>query len=108
MNFSVGQNKSASQTWSDKDHPWSASEFCGPHSGRLISGRHISKLSLFLLLSVFKITHLPRAVYKKILEAADSLKADLLAKIFMTGNILCAVLFEEDVIIDILECEIFE
>lgn len=34
--------------------------------------------------------------------------ADLATKIFMTGNVLCAAFFEEDVITDILECENFE
>lgn len=31
--------------------------------------------------------------------------ADSATKIFVTGNVLCAVFFEEDVITDILECE---
>lgn len=34
--------------------------------------------------------------------------ADLATKIFVTGNVMCAVFFEGDVITDILECENFE
>ena len=42
------------------------------------------------------------------LEAVGRSMADLATKIFMTGNVLCAAFFEEDVITDILECENFE
>lgn len=41
-------------------------------------------------------------------EAVGHSVADLATKIFVTGNVLWAVFFEEDVITDILECEIFE
>lgn len=37
----------------------------------------------------------------------DSVGADLATDFFLTGNTLCAVFFEEDVITDILDCEIF-
>ena len=43
-----------------------------------------------------------------ILEAVGHSVADLAAKTFVTGSVLCAVFFEEDVITDLLECEIFE
>lgn len=43
-----------------------------------------------------------------ILEAVGRSMADLATKIFVTGNVMCAVFFEGDVITDILECENFE
>lgn len=46
-------------------------------------------------------------MYKKILEATNSLKSGLATKI-LWQEIFCAVFFEEEVIIDILECENFE
>lgn len=42
--------------------------------------------------------------YEKLL---DSVGADLAIDFFLTGNILRAVFLEEDVMIDILDCEIF-
>lgn len=46
-------------------------------------------------------------MYKKILEALDSLIDWFLAAMILWQEI-CAVFFEEDEITDILECEIFE
>lgn len=48
-----------------------------------------------------------RAACEKLLEAVDSVGADLATDFFLTGNLLCAVFFEEGVIIDILDCELF-
>lgn len=85
----VEQNSSAPQTCSGKDHPCYPSIPVG-HQVPISEGR-ISELSLL-----------------HILEAVGHSMADLATKIFVTGNVLCAVFFEEDVITDILECEIFE
>lgn len=47
-------------------------------------------------------------MYKKMLEAVDSSLGWFGNNDFRTGHILCGVFFEEDEIIDILECENFE
>ena len=85
----VEQNSSAPQTCSGKDHPCYPSSPVG-HQVPISEG-HISELSLL-----------------QILEAVGRSMGDLATKIFMTGNVLCAAFFEEDVITDILECENFE
>lgn len=66
-----------------------------------ISDRHISELSWFLLLSIFKIH--PYAADKKLSEARDRFGADLAWRLWARG-IFCAS-FEGDVSTDIPDCD---
>lgn len=85
---------------SDKGHPCSVPTFCGPPRVHLRRARR--RAGLDCASPHFQNQSSPHAVSKGVLEAVDSVEAD-----FVTGSILCAVFFEEDVIIGILECEIF-
>lgn len=56
--------------------------------------------------SIFRISHLFVLHMRRFLEAMDNRLT--WQNEFMTRNSSCAVFFQEYVIIDILECEIFE